>query len=427
MIFFLAGGVFVFLVAAVFWQRQLANTLIKYVPDDALFYAYFSLPKAKQSAYLERLAASGLVSVLGEKAIDWPSLFLNREMVLVARADSNRPAWAVMMKTDYPRDLENFLTERDLGHFWLDRRRVLISQTVASFVGQSSSGDFQKRMKERFAAFGSVNLYLNRRFAEIFPAHPFVVSWADNIFDPAGVAFLTGRVRKDGSVVFFRRANQDRPVSGSEAFPNNALTVSLSAPADFWRRVRQQPAFVDNVFLTSLSATLNLNDLLGATNLLRLDLSVGAGRRGGWFFRDRDFYLRAQFKEPIGKNDLSGWQNVFQTLMAMEFSAVRDRYLSDGTKIQEIYADRKSFNFLDQNGLMVLTAPDQSVSFWFLVDGHELFISNDSDFFKQRLGFFQSSGNYFYLQSSNFPLFFAFDFLKETTEFTVGDDFFIAR
>jgi len=116
----IVGSVFLILAVWSIWQQYYADTLVKYVSEDAVFYIHFDLPRAGTLEGLDSLIRDILPDELELRHV-------KREVALVGQVRDNHLMPMVIFRTNQPRKVKKVLDSRGVYYNFLDSNRILIT------------------------------------------------------------------------------------------------------------------------------------------------------------------------------------------------------------------------------------------------------------------------------------------------------------
>jgi len=380
------GGVFVFLSLFSIWQRNFTDTLLNYVPNEAVFYAHFSRPKINNLSQFDKL----LAKVLADFGLtDLTALNIDREMAVVGRLEGEQINYNLLIKTDRPSQAKKALESAGLAYKFLANNKIVIADKdqLANYQ-KNRNNSVKSTAQKRFYSLSSINLYISPEFFRLE---------ADDLF----LNFIFGLLKNDNSdLVLNFRAQRDglkvltgwlsSAVGALDTFPVHPPKEKIAgdlvlAAADLksvlgnWQNNLKNISPSDyDIFSDGEWGTYLNTYLPGETGLSapagQVLLSVRKNRNNSnWLIGDYDFYLVIEKYYPAKVEE------ILKILMANHYPSVKNVYLSDGTKVTELTPEIKRWNFLEKNGANYLYSPDSQFKLIYQSLANNVIITNSEE------------------------------------------------
>ncbi len=394
----IVGGVFILLTLLAIWNRNFADTLISYVPDDAVLYIHFSQPKINSSTKIDQVLAK-IFSDFG--LADYDFLDINREVAVVGRLKNDQVEYGLIFKTDRPSKVKKILTDTKLQYKSLSYNTFLLAD-------DNWTSDYQKdqrnpaklKAQKRFYHLSTINIYASAPFFSIDSgdlnlnmAHLLLKNENNDLILSFKVKGSELKIFYGGisSVVSpqskFTAQNIDGDISGDIIFSSSNFYTLLNN----WKNNLKTTSEEDyNSFISSKLNTY-LNTYLSADNRHVFLVANRNNNNSGWLFGDYDFYVSLE-KIYAGKIE-----EILKGIMAERYPIIKNIYLSDGTKVAELVPDSEQFSFLDKNGVKYVYAPDGQFKLMYKSVGDNTVISNSESLINQNWQ--KSSSNYLKFKS----------------------------
>ncbi|OGY48959.1 MAG: hypothetical protein A3B89_02940 [Candidatus Buchananbacteria bacterium RIFCSPHIGHO2_02_FULL_40_13] len=377
------GGVFVFLSLLSIWQRNFVDSLINYVPDEAVFYAHLSRPKINNLPQFDGLLAK-MAADYG--LTDLAALNINREMAIVGLpaqaglpilptqagqvglSQEGRISYGLIIKTDRPSKAKKVLTSAGLAYKFLAYNKIVIADKDRLDDYQKNRGNLVKSTaRKRFYPLSSITLYASPEFFRSNSDDLFLNFIFGLLKNDSGDLVLNLKVQRDGLKVL--TGGLSSAVSSLDRFPAKTpkekidgdlvlVTTDLQSALDSWQVNLKNISASDYDIFAGGKWGIYLNTYLpGETGLSaqagRILLSVKKNQNNSnWLVSDYDFYLSIEKAYPAKVEE------ILKVLMANRYPSSQNIYLSDGTKVTEFLPDIKRWNFLAKNGANYLYSPD---------------------------------------------------------------------
>ncbi|MBI5765641.1 hypothetical protein HZA71_00230 [Candidatus Falkowbacteria bacterium] len=397
-----AAGIILLIIFIIsFWQQYFADTLIKYAPNEAVFYVHFSLPAAKDSAgfnnLLSRLLADGGLA-------DFKISDIKREVAVVGQVKDDKLAFSFLIRTDRPQNVKKYLKARSKTFKFLSRDIVLApaaGNLLGDFV-RNKKNKILKETKGKFSNFNSFNLYASPIFFAYFKQDLMLAIGRNLLVEPDGNFYLSAQIKRNAIKIFSPKKCQNCQGAVPDVAGDYDLIFStgrLGQIISGWQNNLKQVSEKDDLssaFLIPREKALDLifPDYLKILNsqfsIMPVDKFVNSKilflakkklDSHNWIFSDYDFYLSFALGGGLNKDDTDKIEQTLKSIIAQKYPKEKNVALSDGTKIIEMVPDLNRLEFIDRDGIRFVYAPDQVFYLAYKIKDSKLEITNNEEFF----------------------------------------------
>ncbi|MFA4871683.1 MAG: hypothetical protein WC610_01285 [Patescibacteria group bacterium] len=383
-----AAGIILLVIFIIsFWQRYFADTLIKYAPNEAVFYAHFSLPTAKDSAGFNDLLS--LILADGGLA-DFKISDIKREVAVVGQVKDDKLAFSFLIRTDRPKNVKKYLKVRSKIFKFLSRD-IVLAPADGNLIGDFVSNKKNKILREtkgKFSNFNSLNLYGSPIFFAYFKQDLMLSIGRNLLVEPDGNFYLSARIKRNAVKIFSHKKCQNCQGAVPDVAGDYDLIFStgrLGQIISGWQNNLKQVSEKDDLIFPGYLKIFNSQFSIGlADKFVNSQILFLARRKPdnrGWIFSDYDFYLSFSLSGGLNQDDIDKIEQTLKLIIARKYPKEKKVALSDGTKIIEMVPDLNRFEFIDRHGIRFVYAPDQVFYLAYKIKDRKLEITNNEEFF----------------------------------------------
>ncbi|MEI6288355.1 MAG: hypothetical protein WCP18_02065 [bacterium] len=397
----LLGAVLLCVVVYVAWLRYFADSLTAYVPSDTVFYARFNLPASRQSDGFDQL----ILKILSDNNLNELQIKdIKREIAVVGEIKDNKTQYAILLRTDYPNQLQQTLQAKNLSFKFLTSDTIVIapSDNLSDFQKKSKS-IFEEKYKKHFSILNSLSVYATKDFLSATSD-----SWAglaqNFLTDNNSELYLSGKVRQGGLLL---SNNKKISVPDVKVATTSDIFLSLNNPADFISLFNQKNSLTsDSAWNRQLLTWQNQygldfsNDWFKNINKLTLFATVKK-EQSGWLPADYDWQLVLDFKTDLNASSTEQLENIIKLICAWHYPTPKTVVLDDNTFITELRPDIRKFDFIDKKGINSLVFGQKEVGIYYLATTSRLILASNEDM--TRFGVNDGQKDYLRLRTQFLP------------------------
>lgn len=374
------GGVFILLSFFALWSRNVADTLVQYVPSNSDFYAHFSRPKIKSAKSVDEILSAVLADF---NLTDYKELNIAREVSIVGQLVDGEMEYGVIIRTDRPSRARKAIEESGQAYKFLSSTRIVIApDDLLSGYQSNQDNAVATKVGGRFSSRNTISVYASKDILTFYSDDLSLRLFYDFLRDEEGDLFLNFQVKRDGLKVFanntlksvkvldyFKATDPEVNING-----DFVLVVSdLFQVVSNWRsNLKNASEYNSDIFEGGLlSAYLNTYLLAEIKDLVLV--ARENENSSGWLFSDYDFYMsvKSASAEKI--------EEILKIIMATRYPSIKSVYLSDGTRVRELRPNIDMFSFIEKEGMNILYSPDGQFKFMYKQVEDKIIITNNEE------------------------------------------------
>jgi len=369
------------LLAFSLWQQFFADTIIAWVPDNAVFYCHFSLPAYYNNNSYDKLADAMLAQTsISSTTGD----IIKREMAFVYVKNGEQTETIFLLRADSPKLLEKILKEKKISYRRLDNEHFAIGrpEIINSLIKNKRSRLIAK-MKNKFSVWSTLSLYGEKQFLAAWLKDNSADYWQSALLRLTGNNDLFFNLFSDkeknwgwlGEFRGRRKITMAAPVAGDLIFnlsDSEKILTAISA-ADLPTDVLQDVSEAKYSYGLD-PADPAVNDL--AKNKISAIVRSKNSTGTGWFWADNDVILKIS-SQP-NTSTTGSLETMLKNILARQKPQDKKIQLHDGSSIIERVLNPEAIKFSSANGL-IASNPELPVRIFYQTSTAGVAFSNNRD------------------------------------------------